>query len=188
LEYSVSPARKSRPRPRYGCFCSGMSCCFRSNWDTNRLACLFSRLMHARSHLPWPRPTLLPQLLINMLIAGSRCYLYPCLPPPRRSPRVVHRKCAAVASHRYLLLAIVFYIVSTPYCPNGHSTEDLRGFWTSGRTHQGPTMRYENWDVLLFPAGSKVPLQEFKTQCFATRDLGRWSRLFRSHPILNIEY
>ncbi|KAL2824760.1 hypothetical protein BDW59DRAFT_82195 [Aspergillus cavernicola] len=31
-------------------------------------------------------------------------------------------------------------------------------------------MRYENWDVLLFPASSKAPLQEFKTQCFVTRD------------------
>lgn len=33
-------------------------------------------------------------------------------------------------------------------------------------------MRYENWDVLLFPANSKVPIQEFKTQCFVTRDRG----------------
>lgn len=32
-------------------------------------------------------------------------------------------------------------------------------------------MRYENWDVLLFPEGSKVPVQEFKTQCFVTKDL-----------------
>ncbi|KAJ5698213.1 hypothetical protein N7462_000218 [Penicillium macrosclerotiorum] len=31
-------------------------------------------------------------------------------------------------------------------------------------------MRYENWDVLLFPEGSKVPVQEFKTQCFVTKD------------------
>lgn len=31
-------------------------------------------------------------------------------------------------------------------------------------------MRYENWDVLLFSQGSKVPVQEFKTQCFVTRD------------------
>ena len=31
-------------------------------------------------------------------------------------------------------------------------------------------MRYENWDVLLFPEGSKVPIQEFKTQCFVTKD------------------
>ncbi|KAL4801915.1 hypothetical protein BDV18DRAFT_164426 [Aspergillus unguis] len=30
-------------------------------------------------------------------------------------------------------------------------------------------MRYENWDVLLFPATSKVPVQEFKTQCFVTQ-------------------
>ncbi|PWY77123.1 hypothetical protein BO70DRAFT_398011 [Aspergillus heteromorphus CBS 117.55] len=31
-------------------------------------------------------------------------------------------------------------------------------------------MRYENWDVLVFPETSKVPLQEFKTQCFVTKD------------------
>ncbi|PLB49584.1 hypothetical protein P170DRAFT_510115 [Aspergillus steynii IBT 23096] len=33
-------------------------------------------------------------------------------------------------------------------------------------------MRYENWDVLLFPESSKVPLQEFKTQCFVIKDTG----------------
>jgi hypothetical protein len=33
-------------------------------------------------------------------------------------------------------------------------------------------MRFENWDVLLFPEGSKVPIQEFKTQCFVTKDVG----------------
>lgn len=31
-------------------------------------------------------------------------------------------------------------------------------------------MRYENWDVLIFPEGTKVPLQEFKTQCFVIKD------------------
>ncbi|KAJ5621993.1 hypothetical protein N7528_005225 [Penicillium herquei] len=31
-------------------------------------------------------------------------------------------------------------------------------------------MRYENWDILLFPEGSKVPVQEFKTQCYVTKD------------------
>ncbi|CAI7634943.1 unnamed protein product [Penicillium pancosmium] len=32
-------------------------------------------------------------------------------------------------------------------------------------------MRYENWDVLLFSDESKAPIQEFKTQCFVTKDL-----------------
>ena len=32
-------------------------------------------------------------------------------------------------------------------------------------------MRYENWDVLIFPEGTKVPLQEFKTQCFVMKDM-----------------
>ena len=31
-------------------------------------------------------------------------------------------------------------------------------------------MRYLNWDVLLFPADSKIPLQEFKTSCYAVLD------------------
>ncbi|KAJ5605111.1 hypothetical protein N7510_010265 [Penicillium lagena] len=31
-------------------------------------------------------------------------------------------------------------------------------------------MRYENWDVLLFPETCKTPIQEFKTQCFVTKD------------------
>nr|KMM69449.1 hypothetical protein CPAG_05764 [Coccidioides posadasii RMSCC 3488] len=31
-------------------------------------------------------------------------------------------------------------------------------------------MRYENWDVLLFAEGSRVPIQEFRTQCFVTKD------------------
>lgn len=31
-------------------------------------------------------------------------------------------------------------------------------------------MRYRNWDILLFPEGSKAPIQEFKTQCFVTKD------------------
>jgi hypothetical protein len=36
-------------------------------------------------------------------------------------------------------------------------------------------MRYENWDVLLFPEDSKIPLQEFKTQCFVIDDQGMLS-------------
>ncbi|KAJ5175540.1 uncharacterized protein N7482_001417 [Penicillium canariense] len=32
-------------------------------------------------------------------------------------------------------------------------------------------MRYENWDILLFPEGCRVPIQEFKTQCFVTKDI-----------------
>jgi len=32
-------------------------------------------------------------------------------------------------------------------------------------------MRYENWDILIFPGDLKAPAQEFKTQCFVTRDV-----------------
>ncbi|KAI2792063.1 hypothetical protein POX_b02097 [Penicillium oxalicum] len=32
-------------------------------------------------------------------------------------------------------------------------------------------MRYDNWDVLLYPGNSKVPIQEFKTDCQVARDV-----------------
>ncbi|RJE19698.1 hypothetical protein PHISCL_07973 [Aspergillus sclerotialis] len=44
-------------------------------------------------------------------------------------------------------------------------------------------MRYENWDVLLFPENSKIPIQEFKTQCFVTKD--RESPYLHSPSIIN---
>ncbi|KAF2268301.1 hypothetical protein CC78DRAFT_613494 [Lojkania enalia] len=31
-------------------------------------------------------------------------------------------------------------------------------------------MRYENWDVILFPRNSHIPIQEFKTACYVTQD------------------
>lgn len=34
-------------------------------------------------------------------------------------------------------------------------------------------MRYQNWDVLLFPDQFKVPLQEFKTTCQVIQDPGK---------------
>ncbi|OQO01953.1 hypothetical protein B0A48_12426 [Cryoendolithus antarcticus] len=33
-------------------------------------------------------------------------------------------------------------------------------------------MRYQDWDVLLFPEGSHVPLKEFKTTCYAVQSSG----------------
>ncbi|KAF7586975.1 hypothetical protein BBP40_007890 [Aspergillus hancockii] len=44
-------------------------------------------------------------------------------------------------------------------------------------------MRYENWDVLLFPENSKVPIQEFKTQCFVIK--GRGSPYLQSPAPVN---
>ena len=43
-------------------------------------------------------------------------------------------------------------------------------------------MRYQNWDILLFPDSSKVPVQEFKTQCHVTRDYG-----VSTHPQVQLE-
>ncbi|GAE00134.1 hypothetical protein AOR_1_1022074 [Paecilomyces variotii No. 5] len=46
-------------------------------------------------------------------------------------------------------------------------------------------MRYENWDVLLFPEGSKVPIQEFKTQCFVIKDRESPYLHFQNHSVLS---
>ena len=34
-------------------------------------------------------------------------------------------------------------------------------------------MRYEYWDVILFPAESHIPIQEFKTACYVSQGQGR---------------
>ena len=34
-------------------------------------------------------------------------------------------------------------------------------------SHIFATMRYQSWDVLLFPLESRIPFQEFDTKCFA---------------------
>jgi hypothetical protein len=31
-------------------------------------------------------------------------------------------------------------------------------------------MRYDDWDVILFPGDSHVPIQEFKTVCYSTTE------------------
>lgn len=33
-------------------------------------------------------------------------------------------------------------------------------------------MRYEDWDILLFPRDGKVPLREFKVACHVVHDNG----------------
>lgn len=31
-------------------------------------------------------------------------------------------------------------------------------------------MRYDNWDVIVFPKESAIPIQEFRTACYTTQD------------------
>lgn len=38
-------------------------------------------------------------------------------------------------------------------------------------------MRYEDWDVILFPRDSHVPIQEFKTACYSSQDASKWSTI-----------
>lgn len=36
------------------------------------------------------------------------------------------------------------------------------------------SMRYQNWDVLLFPGHSRIPIQEFNSACHILFDRGKW--------------
>jgi hypothetical protein len=36
----------------------------------------------------------------------------------------------------------------------------------------GNNMRYEDWDILIFPKGSSAPVKEFKVACHVVHDVG----------------
>jgi hypothetical protein len=42
-------------------------------------------------------------------------------------------------------------------------------------------MRYQDWDVLVFPDLSKIPLQEFKTTCQVIQDTGKTLSALHCH-------
>lgn len=50
----------------------------------------------------------------------------------------------------------------------------------TSKARTDPTMRFQDWDVLLFPHGSHVPIREFRTACFAQQD----TRTMSTTPLL----
>lgn len=42
-------------------------------------------------------------------------------------------------------------------------------------------MRYQDWDVILFPGESNIPFQEFRTSCLCTQDPGMLHRFLSQH-------
>jgi len=34
-------------------------------------------------------------------------------------------------------------------------------------------MRYDNWDVILFPEDSNIPIPEYRTACYLSQDEGK---------------
>lgn len=74
------------------------------------------------------------------------------------------------------------------YATSIFSLEKGLGFYTfvfHGKTHDPqstkegilvlllPIMRYEYWDVILFPAESHIPIQEFRTACYVSQGQGQ---------------
>jgi hypothetical protein len=45
-------------------------------------------------------------------------------------------------------------------------------------------MRYDDWDVILFPKDSHVPIQEFKTACYVSPEECKHSGLL--HPVIHL--
>jgi hypothetical protein len=54
--------------------------------------------------------------------------------------------------------------------PSFYHNRILVSCWPRVSPTCSPAMRYENWDVILFPRDSLVPIQEFKTACYATQN------------------
>ena len=47
------------------------------------------------------------------------------------------------------------------------------------------TMRYQDWDILLYPKDCEVPFKEFKTTPYAVQEGGGGSGMFASFTALN---
>lgn len=91
-------------------------------------------------------------------VPSFSAYIVPPLPAQTRfSPSHALSEARKDILHRYISLIIAFQQILTD--------------------HWLVIMRYQHWDVLLFPEGSKAPLQEFRTACFVITDPGRSSLL-----------
>jgi hypothetical protein len=131
-----------------------------------------------------------PQL-IRSTRAGGRSFRFVNRWTSRLSLRGCSRRCQApngsrVCLHyldafRILLLSVssilnlsllLVYGALRPAIATDGLVSFLHRSSLSQRSTSQSKMRYQDWDVLLFPEGSKVPIQEFKTQCHVTRDLG----------------
>lgn len=58
-----------------------------------------------------------------------------------------------------LVVLTCLFILSFPYCSYLIPTPPVK-------------MRFEDWDVLLFPRDSKIPMKEFRTNCHVVHDNG----------------
>ena len=45
-------------------------------------------------------------------------------------------------------------------------------------------MRYEDWDILLFPGTSKAPIKEFKVACHVVHDPGAFGELSQASSVI----
>lgn len=70
----------------------------------------------------------------------------------------------------YCFLFIILHFASSNYSVIGRVNIPLAKQLWRGQSSSNWKMRYLSWDVLLFPAESRVPIQEFKTACYAVVD------------------
>ena len=59
-----------------------------------------------------------------------------------------------------------FFLLSTKHIR--HNCQLLVALLDPNSSNRTPAMRYDDWDVILFPKDSHVPIQEFKTACYVS--------------------
>lgn len=115
------------------------------------------------------------------------CNLAPPLPLPYLCQTIEAHLCEAVSTITLIsrlaspALAAPADLTWTAYTPAAGASQHsvpalptpvfLKALVNLNRYHDA-RMRYEDWDILIFPRGSKTPVREFKTACHVVPDLG----------------
>lgn len=73
------------------------------------------------------------------------------------------------------------------------SRNTVAAFWlrkhraTLDSCYRLPAMRYDNWDIILFPEDSNIPIQEYRTACYLSRDEGIYLSLFMRSSDMQVD-
>lgn len=68
--------------------------------------------------------------------------------------------------------------------PIRHECQLLVALLDPNNSSPTPAMRYDDWDVILFPKDSHVPIQEFKTACYVSPEECEYHGL--RHPLARV--
>ena len=157
----------------------------------NALACFGNIVSSGKSRRPWcclssfsSRHTLFLSLMFLFFPFSSTSFLRPL----SSSKSLTSSSITALFPSSPITSVIVLHLYSvldfsgSKPRPRSHLYISIR---KRKRCLFGLKMRYENWDVLLFPETSRVPIQEFKTQCTVTKGRGMLDSSFWVNLLLS---